>query len=285
MKVFARPVAALGSYNATAAVDYAHWWANAGPRTGAGYNPAYTSFSQDCANFMSQSLAAGGWTAKGGFYLDPSVWWYDSNGPSNSNTWSVADWLAQFDTNSGRSYAVGAFTDLQLGDLMFADWAFNGTSGTPEHSMMVTYKTSNNYADIRFSYPPCPVHVELSVRIPRPALIVVLAVGTLAAAAILLRGPREYRAAVQEYRLTDDPLTIVVHASLAPGDTVVGGEAREAGSTITVIVRALDVSSASGGQGESHFVPVRLHSAVADRTVVDGSDLPGRGGQVVPRAP
>jgi hypothetical protein len=101
---------------------------------------------------MSQSITAGGWTAKGGWYLDPSVWWYDSTGPSNSNTWSVADWLAQFDTNSGRSYAVGAFTDLQLGDLVFADWAFNGTSGTPEHSMMVTYKTSNNYADIRFSY-------------------------------------------------------------------------------------------------------------------------------------
>lgn len=117
------------------------------------YDHAYKIFSDnDCTNFTSQNLAAGGWTAKGGFYLDPNVWWYDASNATNSNTWSVADWLLPFINNSGRGYALAAFTDLQLGDLMFADWAYNGLSGRPEHSMIVTTKLSNNYADIRFTY-------------------------------------------------------------------------------------------------------------------------------------
>ena len=35
---------------------------------------------------------------------------------------------------------------------MWANWAYNGTPGVPEHSMMLTYKTSNDYGDIRFTY-------------------------------------------------------------------------------------------------------------------------------------
>ena len=151
-KVLAKPVSAYGTYNWAAAVDYAHWWANDGPRAGYGYNPAYISYPNDCTNFMSQALTAGGWTPIGGWYLDPNVWWYDGSNQTNSNTWSAADWLLPFINNSGRGYPLGSFTDLQLGDLMFADWAYNGTPGYPEHAMMLTYKTSNSYADIRFSY-------------------------------------------------------------------------------------------------------------------------------------
>lgn len=146
------PVAASGSYNVSGAVNHAvTYW---GPTTNE-YDHYYKFFADpanDCTNFASQNLAAGGWTAKGGWYLDPNVWWYDASNATNSNTWSVADWLLPFINNSGRGYSVAAFTDLQLGDVMFADWAYNGLTGRPEHSLIVTTKLSNDYADIRFTY-------------------------------------------------------------------------------------------------------------------------------------
>jgi hypothetical protein len=146
MKMSARPVAAWGTYRWSDAVSYAHAYAYS-------YNGAYRSYSVDCANFMSQSLRAGGWTFTAmGSDTDPSLWWYDDIYAQNSNSWSAADWLINFVYTSGRGYSLSAFTDLVLGDLMFADWSYNGTPGVPEHSMMLTYKTSNDYGDIRFTY-------------------------------------------------------------------------------------------------------------------------------------
>jgi len=97
--------------------------------------------------------------------------------------------------------------------------------------------------------------------------------------------PREYRAAVQTYQLTSDPYKIMLHASLGPGDVVVGSEVHEDTQNITVIVKARDVNSARGGQGESHFVTVSLRDPVGSRTVIDGTDLVGLAGHVVPRVP
>lgn len=149
----ARPVGAWGTYNATAAVNYAHTYAGAAPSTGYNY-PTYWYYAQDCANFMSQALRAGGWTDKSGNgALDnPNNWFYDNVYHVNTNTWSAADWLINFIYTSGRGYSLSAFTDLTLGDIMFADWGHNGTPGIPEHSMMLTLKTSNDYTNIRFSY-------------------------------------------------------------------------------------------------------------------------------------
>lgn len=62
-----RPVAASGTFNKAAAVDYAKRWWN-------GHNTYYPHYGDDdCANFMSQTKAAGGWTAKAGFYLDQNA--------------------------------------------------------------------------------------------------------------------------------------------------------------------------------------------------------------------
>lgn len=119
------------------------------------------------------------------------------------------------------------------------------------------------------------------IRVAGGILVAVVAV----VAVILIASPREYRAAVQEYRVTDDPRKIVLHASLGPGDVVIGSEVREDLRTVTVIVKARDVSSATGGQGESHFVTVTLRDPLDERTVIDGTDLVGLAGHVVPRAP
>lgn len=144
-KVLAKPLGAYGTYRWLDAVYYAHQYAFQ-------YNSAYWAYPNDCADFMSQALRAGGWTDINGAESDPNVWWYNLTLMSNSNTWSAADWLVNFVYVSGRGYSLSAFTDLYLGDLMFADWAHNGTPGVPEHTMMLTYKTSDNYTDIRFTY-------------------------------------------------------------------------------------------------------------------------------------
>lgn len=149
-----RPVSAWGTYNATAAVNYARqWWGNGlNYSNWWNYNSSYKYFPQDCTNFMSQALRAGGWTMKWGAENDVNTWWYDDYNHLNSNTWSASDWLIQFTYRSGRGYALGAFTDLRLGDIMWADWANPSLQGYPEHSMMLTTRLSSNYADIRFTY-------------------------------------------------------------------------------------------------------------------------------------
>jgi putative amidase-like protein len=138
MKVSAKPVGAWGTYQWLDAVYYAHTYAFS-------YNSAYIAYVQDCTNFMSQALRAGAWTLTSmSSSTDPNLWWYDDTYDQNSQTWSAADWLINFVYSSGRGYSLSAFTDLVLGDLMFADWAYNGTPGVPEHAMMLTYKTSNS---------------------------------------------------------------------------------------------------------------------------------------------
>ena len=64
------------AYNANSAVNYADTWAKA-------RNPAYTQFSSDCTNFVSQVLRAGD--------LATNNQWYYNNSSSYSRTWSVAD--------------------------------------------------------------------------------------------------------------------------------------------------------------------------------------------------
>jgi len=97
--------------------------------------------------------------------------------------------------------------------------------------------------------------------------------------------PREYRALVSTYRVTEDPRQIVLHASLGCGDDVVGREVREDVGTVTVIVKARDNGgrTAPGCQGESHFVMVTLRDPIGERTVIDGTDLVGLAGHVVLR--
>lgn len=108
----------------------------------------------------------------------------------------------------------------------------------------------------------------------------------VAAVAVMLFLPREYRALVSTYQLTNDPRQIVLHASLGRGDSVIGSEVREEARTVTVIVKARDAGGrTAGGEGVSHFVTVTLRDPIGERTVIDGTDLVGLAGHVVPRVP
>ncbi|MCD8255354.1 MAG: amidase domain-containing protein [Oscillospiraceae bacterium] len=60
------------------AVDYAvEWWNSR--------NSDYRDFgSNDCTNFVSQAMRAGGWTDVTGLYTNAKAWWYTSSNQSTS---------------------------------------------------------------------------------------------------------------------------------------------------------------------------------------------------------
>ncbi|MDV2686187.1 amidase domain-containing protein [Alkalihalophilus lindianensis] len=120
-------------YNRLEAVKYAERWWN-------DYNPAYKKFKDNCTNYISQCLRAGGAPMTGGGNR-ASGWWLQKNNWSYS--WSVA--------HSFRWYLSGAKTglkgvererarDLVVGDVICYD--FNG-DGRWQHTTIVVAKDGN----------------------------------------------------------------------------------------------------------------------------------------------
>ena len=100
--------------------------------------------------------------------------------------------------------------------------------------------------------------------------------------------PREYRAVVGTYSVTDDSRQVVLNAFLGCGDSVIGSEVvREDARTVSVIVRARDRGgrTAPGCMGEPNSIRVTLRDPIGERTVIDGTDMVGVAGHVVPRVP
>jgi len=100
------------------------------------YNPNYTTYNQDCTNFISQALKAGGWKEKLGWYRSVNVWWYGGGGsPTNSFTWSAAHNFYWFTSNSGRGTAAQYFSQASVGDILQFDFTRDGKI---DHAMIVT---------------------------------------------------------------------------------------------------------------------------------------------------
>jgi len=137
---------ALQLYSGTAAAAYAKKWALS-------TNPAYPRFSNDCTNFVSQAVEAGGWTMTSGgcgSRKDDDQWWYGSSrcwypGVRASYTWAGAHNFSRFVPAGGRGSAAKAVSDLNVGDVL--QIAFGGTH--VNHSMVVTDKKSG---DLLLSY-------------------------------------------------------------------------------------------------------------------------------------
>lgn len=87
------------SYNYTAMADYARRYVFA-------YNTAYRRQKNDCTNFISQAMRAGGWSMVSGWYRSNGVWWY--NWLNQSYTWAAAENYYWFATGSGRTYILGS---------------------------------------------------------------------------------------------------------------------------------------------------------------------------------
>lgn len=128
-----------GSYDAAGAVQYA-------TRYGATPNGKFHDYgSNDCTNFMSQSLKAGNVSYMREFDTGKGSWWVNVPSPgaqSNTDSWSVADDLARHLWQYGLVEKVSHNpSNFRGGDLiaMNWDWGSNGpTDNDFDHFQIVT---------------------------------------------------------------------------------------------------------------------------------------------------
>ncbi|MDQ0190738.1 amidase domain-containing protein [Alicyclobacillus cycloheptanicus] len=120
------------TYDRVRAYRYSELWWN-------GFNPRFVKFvDDDCTNFISQCILAGGFRMTGG-QNRASGWWYRFSGTSpNGNNWSyswaMSNALYQYLVNKGGANVVSSARELKVGDLILYDW--NGT-GRFGHSVIV----------------------------------------------------------------------------------------------------------------------------------------------------
>ncbi|MFK4593861.1 amidase domain-containing protein [Streptomyces pristinaespiralis] len=154
-----------GTYDRDAAAAYAQKWSKQTPYTFTdatgrertaweeNHNPDYETFDNNCANFVSQSLHAGGWEKAGGWNKDDDdTWTNDLFGPRGpSTTWSVAYRLWTYAINDKRGERLRTWPpddptgdnqdvwSLEKGDLLFADWdPYGAADGKIDHAMIIT---------------------------------------------------------------------------------------------------------------------------------------------------
>lgn len=121
-------------YNRLEAVKYAErWWNDA--------NPAYKNFENNCTNFISQCLRAGG-APMTGYPNRSKGWWYKNHNWSYS--WAVAHafrWNLSGATSGLRGEEVSKPEELIKGDVICYD--FDG-DGRWQHTTIVVEKDANN---------------------------------------------------------------------------------------------------------------------------------------------
>lgn len=121
-------------YSRLEAVRYAErWWDD--------YNPQYKKFENNCTNFISQCLHAGGVPMKG-YPNRNKGWWFRSNNWSLS--WAVAHslrWYLSGAKTGLRAKEVSKPEELIKGDVICYD--FDG-DGRWQHNTIVVAKDENN---------------------------------------------------------------------------------------------------------------------------------------------
>lgn len=121
-------------YSRVEAVRYAERWWN-------DYNPDYKKFENNCTNFVSQCLRAGGAPMKGHPNRNKG-WWYQNKNWSLS--WAVAHslrWYLSGSTTGLRAKEVSKPEDLTKGDVICYD--FDG-DGRWQHTTIVVAKDGSN---------------------------------------------------------------------------------------------------------------------------------------------
>jgi cell wall-associated NlpC family hydrolase len=115
-------------YSGSQAAAYADQWATS-------RNSHYMRFSSDCANFVSQSLRAGGtdFAQNGQNANSDYAWWMNASNRTYSTTWVNAYRLSRFiDRATPGGYMIGGAkgtstnyytpSNVVTGDLLFYDW-------------------------------------------------------------------------------------------------------------------------------------------------------------------
>ncbi|MFH9958069.1 amidase domain-containing protein [Streptomyces roseolus] len=107
-------------------------------------NSDYRVYGNDCTNFISQAMRAGGWGTTSGSALsrqDNNKWFYGSYTWTTSYTWAGAEnwyWFAR--KHSKRTRHLSSVWHMGKADVLQADWKGDGTI---DHSMIVTTRTAN----------------------------------------------------------------------------------------------------------------------------------------------
>lgn len=131
-------------YNTTNAVNYAFAWTQNGTEL---RNPSYNYYAglNDCTNFVSQVLYAGGIsqirTDTWGYDYDDAPNWYYANSFNNPPSWTWGGahnlyvHLASYSSNVRRVYSTA---DLRVGDVVQWDISPNDGTFNIGHSVVVT---------------------------------------------------------------------------------------------------------------------------------------------------
>lgn len=110
-------------YDRTRAFQYAERYWNE-------RNPAYHDMGDDCTNFISQVLYAGGFPMIGESPRRAEGWWYRNGAhPDWSYSWAVAHMLVTVLTSAKNPFRVKLVSDpreLQVGDVIAYDWKNSG---------------------------------------------------------------------------------------------------------------------------------------------------------------
>jgi Putative amidase domain len=141
----------MATYNRSTAVTYAKGWWNS-------TNPMFGRMSNDCTNFVSQCVFAGGWPMVGSHnVLDrakDNQWWFGgSRFTTASYTWGGAQNFYRFLSVSGRGsklFEIGAECVEEIGQMRDGDVVqMKDATGHVYHTMLVTGRDG---ADLLLTY-------------------------------------------------------------------------------------------------------------------------------------
>ncbi len=137
-------------------------------------NRAYRQYSgNDCTNFVSQSMRAGGWSFVGGDALLPrhransSKWYYHPDKGRTTYTWSSAQQFFEFTRSSRRTMILDSYFELEQGDILQMDYQKDGVL---DHSMVVTGITPLGGVSL-YTEPTLSYHTDNTLDLPLHVLL------------------------------------------------------------------------------------------------------------------
>lgn len=162
----------FAGFNRSAVVNYAYRWASSGSKM---RNGSYPDFSNDCTNFVSQAVLAGGVPMSGSgdckhestyaeWYVQRSSGWLCFNDWAWSTSWSVVDPFSSYHFITGAHARASFFDPSRLSDLRSmaqpGDVVQLRSVGDSSfyHSMVVTKKSGG---EIYFTYHSGPGNLDV----------------------------------------------------------------------------------------------------------------------------
>lgn len=120
------------------------------------YNPAFHEYGNDCTNFISQIMQAGGWYEEQGMpdpdpRNDPRAWYYRDPYFASSYSWAGAANFGEYARLSGRTRLLPSVDQLYVSDILQVDWDLPGEPDVDpaeppnniDHTMIVTHRVGN----------------------------------------------------------------------------------------------------------------------------------------------